>query len=165
MLMLNEIVIREIEAKDNAAIAKIIRNSLKEFNAAKTGTVYFDKTTDALFELFQSTQNSKYFIAELNEKVIGGAGIFPTKNLPSDTCELVKMYLAKDVRGLGLGRKMIDQCLQTAKQSGFAKVYLESMPELKNALIVYEKFGFKYLDKPLGNSGHCGCDLWMLKEI
>jgi len=75
------------------------------------------------------------------------------------------MYLAKQARGLGLGKLMISKCLHVAKEMGFTKVYLESMPELKQALNVYEKFGFKYLDKPLGNSGHCGCDLWMLKEI
>ncbi|MBS1627303.1 MAG: GNAT family N-acetyltransferase [Bacteroidetes bacterium] len=163
--MLHEIIIRAIEVKDNAAIAKIIRDALEEFKANKPGTVYFDKTTDNLFELFTSTHKSKYFIAVLNEKVIGGAGIFPTEGLPNETCELVKMYLAKEVRGLGLGRKMIEICLQSAKQNGYRKIYLESMPELKNALAVYEKFGFEYLSNPLGNSGHCGCDLWMLKEL
>jgi putative acetyltransferase len=39
------------------------------------------------------------------------------------------------------------------------------MPELKNALKVYEKLGFQYLDKPMGNSGHFGCDLWMIAPI
>ena len=45
------------------------------------------------------------------------------------------------------------------------KIYLETMPELKQALHVYEKFGFEYLNGPMGNSGHTGCSLWMLKEI
>jgi len=39
------------------------------------------------------------------------------------------------------------------------------MPELKNALKVYEKMGFRYLDKPMGNSGHFGCQLWMIAAI
>jgi putative acetyltransferase len=39
------------------------------------------------------------------------------------------------------------------------------MPELKKALSVYEKFGFKFLNGPMGNSGHTGCSLWMLKEL
>ena len=38
------------------------------------------------------------------------------------------------------------------------------MPELKQALSVYEKFGFEYLKGPMGNSGHTGCSLWMLKQ-
>ena len=162
---MDEIIIRDIQISDNAAIANIIRRSLEEFGANKPGTVYFDDTTDHLFELFQSTPKSRYFIAELNGDIIGGAGIYPTDNLPEGVCELVKMYLSKDARGKGLGRTMIDHCLQTAKQLGYKKVYLETMPELKNAVKVYEKFGFEYLKGPMGNSGHNGCDLWMLKEL
>ena len=45
------------------------------------------------------------------------------------------------------------------------KIYLETMPELKQALSVYEKFGFEYLKGPMGNSGHTGCSLWMLKKL
>ena len=162
---MQSVLIREIKLEDNVAIAKIIRNALEEFKANKPGTVYYDTTTDNLFQLFQSTIKSKYFIVEKNGEVVGGGGIYPTKGLDNNTCEFVKMYLAKQARGLGLGKMIIEKCLQTAKENGYKKVYLESMPELKNALIVYEKFGFKYLDKPLGNSGHCGCDLWMLKNI
>lgn len=163
--MLDKIIIREIQKKDNASIAKIIRNSLKEFGANKPGTVYYDDTTDHLFELFSCAPKSHYFIAELNDTIVGGGGIYPTENLPVDTCELVKMYLSKDVRGIGLGKIMIEKCLNKAKEKGFTKVYLETMPELKQALKVYEKFGFKYLQTALGNSGHTGCDLWMLKEL
>ncbi|MBS1642727.1 MAG: GNAT family N-acetyltransferase [Bacteroidetes bacterium] len=163
---MQSVIIREIKLEDNVAIAKIIRNALEEFKANKPGTVYYDATTDNLFQLFQSTIKSKYFIVEQqNGEVVGGGGIYPTKGLDNNTCEFVKMYLAKQARGLGLGKMIIEKCLQTAKENGYKKVYLESMPELKNALIVYEKLGFKYLDKPLGNSGHCGCDLWMLKNI
>jgi len=164
-MYMENVIVRNIEPKDNPVLANIIRKSLEEFNAAKYGTVYFDTATDHLFELFESTPKSKYFVAELNGTVIGGAGIFPTENLPEGYCELVKMYLSKDARGLGLGRMMIHKCLETAKEIGFTKVYLETMPELRKAVTVYEKFGFEYLKGPLGNSGHCGCDIWMEKEI
>lgn len=157
--------IRPIEPRDNAAMAAIIRRSLEEFGANKPGTVYYDDTTDHLFELFESTQNSAYFIAELDGRLLGGAGIFPTEALPEGTCELVKMYLSADARGMGLGRRMINLCLEKAKENGFRSVYLETKPELKKAVSVYEKFGFHYLDSPMGNSGHCGCDIWMLKEL
>ncbi len=163
--MNEDILIRTIQSKDNAAIAKIIRDSLAEFGANKPGTVYYDHTTDQLYELFTSTPGSIYFIAEHNGEVVGGGGIYPTDGLPSGTCELVKMYLKPDVRGLGLGGKMIERCLSSAKELGYSKVYLETMPELKKALSVYEKFGFEYLSAPMGNSGHTGCDLWMLKLL
>lgn len=156
--------IRNIVSKDNAAIAKIIRNSLEEFNAAKPGTVYFDKTTDHLSEVF-SVPRSAYFVIDNDGELAGGAGIFPTKELPSDTCELVKMYVAKKFRGKGYGQTLLDKCFEQAKKEGFKKMYIESMPELRNALGMYEKNGFEYISHSLGNSGHCGCDLWMIKEL
>lgn len=156
---------RPIEAADNEAIAFIIRTTLTEFGANKPGTVYFDATTDQLFELFQNTSLSAYYVAIQNNTVVGGGGIFPTEGLPPETCELVKMYLSKEVRGLGAGKRLIETCLSRARQSGYQQVYLETMPELKNALHVYQKLGFEYLTHPMGNTGHFGCELWMLKKL
>ena len=143
----------------------IIRTALTEFGANKPGTVFYDETTDHLFELFTKEPLSDYFIALKDGEIVGGAGIYPTDGLPKNTCELVKMYLSKASRGLGLGRKMIDHCLIVAKQKGFEQVYLETMPELKKAVAVYEQFGFDYLAGPMGNSGHNGCDIWMIKKV
>lgn len=156
--------IRPIESGDNEALAKVIRTALAEFGANKPGTVYFDPTTDALYELFQ-TPGSFYFVATQDEKVIGGSGIFPTENLPNGTCELVKLYVANEARGTGLGKQLMEKSMNWAKENGYTQVYLESMPELSKAVSIYEKVGFKSLDHPLGNSGHCGCDIWMLKAL
>jgi len=156
--------IRLIQSSDNVALAKIVRDTLTEFGANHPGTVYFDPTTDALYELFQE-KGAGYYVAVDGNKLVGGGGIYPTEGLPERTCELVKMYLLPEARGIGLGRSIIEKCLQFAKELGYTQVYLESMPELKQALKVYEKFGFDYLKGPLGNSGHTGCSLWMLKSL
>ena len=161
----DDIIIRAIEPRDNVAIANIIRRSLEEFGANHPGTVYYDDSTDHLFELFQSTPFSAYFIAEKDGQVLGGAGVFPTEGLPQGTCELVKMYLSPAARGLGLGRLMISRCMEVAVGKGFHSIYLETMPELKKAVSVYEKFGFEYLKAPMGNSGHTGCDIWMIRKL
>lgn len=161
---LNDINIRTIQPQDNAAIAKVIRAALEEFGAAKPGTVYFDASTDALYQLFQQ-EGSVYYIAEKENEILGGGGIYPTAGLPQGTCELVKMYLQPKGRGIGLGKKLIEQSLQFAHDYGYRQVYLETMPELKQALTTYAKFGFEYLNGPLGNSGHHGCELWMLKTL
>jgi len=156
--------IRTIRQEDNPALAFIVRNTLAEFGANHPGTVYYDPTTDDLFHLFQKDR-SIYYVAEINKEIVGGSGIYPSNGLPDDTCELVKMYLVPQARGLGLGRDLINRSLSFAKQAGYKKVYLETMPELKQALRVYEKFGFKYLNGPMGNTGHFGCDRWMLLEL
>ncbi|MEQ1676559.1 MAG: GNAT family N-acetyltransferase [Chitinophagaceae bacterium] len=157
-------IIRPILKADNPRIATIIRDTLTEFGANHPGTVYYDSTTDALFELFQK-EKAAYNIAELDGKVVGGGGIYPTDGLPADTCELVKMYLLPEARGTGLGRKLIERSIETAKANGFKKMYLETMPELNQALKVYARFGFEYLDAPMGNSGHTGCKLWMMRSL
>lgn len=162
---MDSVTIRTIQPGDNAAIANIIRTALTEFGANKPGTVFYDDTTDHLFELFASTPKSGYFIAEKDGVIVGGAGYFPTEGLPGTTCELVKMYLNASVRGMGLGRKMIDYVLAAAKEAGYEEVYLETMPELNKAVKVYEQFGFHYLQGPMGNSGHNGCDIWMLRKL
>ena len=156
--------IRNIKPDDNPFLAKIIRDTLTEFGANHPGTVYYDSSTDALYQLFQKSK-AVYFVAEMNGLLVGGGGIFPSEGLPKNTCELVKMYLLPQARGLGIGKRLIDKCLAAAKEEGFKNIYLETMPELKQALLVYEKFGFQYLDKPLGNSGHFGCNLWMSKKL
>ena len=156
--------IRTIQPADNPVLADIVRSTLAEFGADKPGTVYFDPTTDALYELFRKP-GSIYYVALENDAIVGGAGIFPSEGLPGDTCELVKMYLQPQVRGKGLGGQLIEKALRFAREAGYKKVYLESMPELKKALSVYEKFNFKYLDRPMGNTGHFGCGLWMVKVL
>jgi putative acetyltransferase len=161
---MEKIHIRLIEKNDNAALAKIIRQSLSEFGANKPGTVYFDKSTDHLYELFEAPK-ALYNILLINDEVVGGAGIFPTDGLEEDTCELVKMYLSKASRGKGLGKRLLLYCMNAAKENGFKKMYIETMPELTVAIPMYEKFGFNYLQKPMGNSGHTGCKIWMLKDL
>lgn len=163
-LLLTDIEIRPIVPSDDASIAKVIRDTLAEFGANHPGTVYFDPTTDHLSDLF-NVPGAMYNVAVLNNRIVGGGGIFPSNGLPPDTCELVKMYLLPEVRGIGLGKKLISECLRSAKEMGFQQVYLESMPELTKALKVYETFGFEYLEGPMGNTGHFGCERWMLKSI
>ena len=117
-----------------------------------------------VIETFQK-ERSIYNVAELNGVIAGGGGIYPTDDLPPGVCELVKMWLLPEARGLGLGRSLIEKCLEQAKDLGYKKIYLESMPELKQALKVYERSGFEYLEGPMGNSGHTGCERWMIKSL
>lgn len=161
---LNEVIIRRLEPKDNEGIAAIIRASLTEFGVNKPGTVFTDPTTDDLYTLF-GKEGSCYNIAEGSGRMLGGGGIFPSEGLPQDTCELVKMYLITAARGTGLGRKLIETCMDQARRFGYRRIYIETMPELEQAISTYRKFGFRDLPGPLGNTGHFGCDVWMIKEL
>ncbi|MEO6721622.1 MAG: GNAT family N-acetyltransferase, partial [Ferruginibacter sp.] len=103
---MENITIRPIEKRDNEILATIIRNALAEFKANKPGTVYYDETTDQLFEVFQSGKGL-YKVALYGDEVVGGAGIYHTNGLDDDTCELVKLYLAPEARGKGLAKILI----------------------------------------------------------
>lgn len=159
------IIIRPIEAADNKQIAAIIRKSLEEFGGNKPGTVYYDDSTDQLFETFHKENGAAYYIALLDGKVAGGAGIFPTSNLPAGIVELVKMYVSKEARQHGIGKLLMQKALDIAKQKGYTHAYIETMPELNIAIKFYEKIGFEYLPTSLGNSGHTYCTVWMIKKL
>ncbi len=159
-----EITLRKIEKKDNEVLAKIIRSCFHDFKVATQGTVYEDPTTDNLSELFKQN-NSALFVAEIGGEVGGCCGIFPTDGLPENCAELVKFYIDKKFRGKGLGKSLMEKSIDFAKDSGYESIYIESLPEFSTAVSIYEKQGFTYLEKPLGNSGHSGCNLWMIKHL
>ena len=156
--------IREIQQKDNTQIAKAIRNVLIEFGVPKVGTAYADKILDTLFETYTS-KKAIYYVIEKNGEIYGGAGIKQLDNYEGNICELQKMYFKNDARGIGLGSKMMDICLLKAKEFGFEKCYLETLPYMTDARKLYRKVGFKDLDAPMGNTGHFSCNLWMLKDL
>ncbi|MDC1162448.1 GNAT family N-acetyltransferase [Tenacibaculum sp.] len=160
----NDFIIREIKAEDNTQMAVVIRSVLIEFGAPKTGTAYEDTATDTMFETYQADK-MQYFVIEHKNTIVGGAGYAQLANYDGNVCELQKMYFLPTARGKGLGSKLIKKCLKDAKTVGFEQCYLETLPYMKAARALYKKNGFIYLDKPLGNTGHCSCDVWMLKEL
>ena len=157
-------IIREIEQQDNLAMATVIRNVFDELNVPKVGTAYEDKATDQLFENYQKPK-SVYFVVTYKKEIVGGAGIAQLDNYSGNVCELQKMYFAPITRGKGIGKLLIEKCLQSAKTFGFESCYLETMPYMDAAKALYRKNGFKDLEKPLGNTGHYSCPVWMLKKL
>ena len=156
--------IRPIQPADNPAIAAIIRNTLTEFGINRPGTAFYDAATDDMYNSFQ-LPGSRYHVGLIDGHIAGGGGIYPSAGLPEGVCELVKMYLKPDVRGVGLGKQLIEASLAFARQAGYRQVYIETMPELEKAVSIYERFGFHHLDHAMGNTGHYGCSIWLLKKL
>lgn len=159
-----DFIIREIKPTDNKELAIVIRTVILEMGAPKIGTAYEDKATDQMFETYNKV-NKAYFVVEYKNKVVGGAGIAKLDNCEDNICELQKMYFLPITRGLGLGSRLINKCLQEAKSFGFKACYLETLPYMKAATKLYAKNGFESLDKPMGNTGHYSCNVWMLKKL
>ncbi|TXE11966.1 GNAT family N-acetyltransferase [Seonamhaeicola algicola] len=158
------IVIREIKPDDNEPLEQLIRNCFHEFDIPLEGTAYTDPETSQMYQAYQNT-NDIYFVIENNGEVLGGAGIKPLPNSNTHICELQKMYFSPKIRGKGYGKKMFETCLKAAKNLGYKQCYIESAPQLKAAIHVYESFGFKHLQGALGNTGHYSCGIWMIKDL
>lgn len=163
-MTLNNFTIREIKPEDNPKIAAAIRSVLIEFGVPKVGTAYADKILDTLFEAY-NIEKAIYFVIEKNGKIFGGAGIKQLDNYKGSVCELQKMYFLPEARGIGMGSKMMNICLEKAKEFGFEHSYLETLPYMQDARKLYRKVGFKDLDAPMGDTGHYSCNLWMLKDL
>ncbi len=157
-------IIRLIEKGDNPIIAQAIRKVLVDLGVPKVGTAYADKALDCMFETYQKPRTA-YFVLERNGVLLGGSGIAPLDNYEGNVCELQKMYFLPEARGLGLGTQMMEFCVAKAQEFKFEKIYLETMEYMTPAQKLYKKVGFKYLDGPLGNTGHFSCPVQMLKEF
>jgi putative acetyltransferase len=157
-------ILREIEPKDNLKIATVIRNVFEELDAPKVGTAYADPHLNTLFEVYQD-ENEIYFVVEKDEIILGGCGIGKLIDAEIKICELQKMYLAKEARGKGIAKELMQKCLTFAKQAGYDKCYIETLPFMKDAQKLYVKSGFTYIDGPMGSTGHNACDVFMIKKI
>lgn len=72
-------------------------------------------------------------------RIIGAYGLYP---IGGGTCELRKMYMRRDSRGKGLGRRLLEDALTRARESGFRRITLETASVLKEAIGLYESYGF-----------------------
>ncbi|GGF32994.1 GNAT family N-acetyltransferase [Echinicola rosea] len=159
------VIYRTIKKEDNPAVKVLIQQVFIEFDAPREGTVFADPEMDDLFGLFERTRNASFWLAMLEDEVLGCCGIFPTVGLPKGCAELVKFYLSPKARGKGIGRTLMEKCTASAQALGYDSLYIESIPEFSNAVRLYEKQGFRRLEEPLGESGHFTCSIWMLKKL
>lgn len=161
---MNSFKIREIEPRDNSEIAAVIREVLVEMGVPKIGTAYEDKSLDDMHSTYQN-KNERYFVVEEDGKLIGGCGIAPLLQADESICELQKMYFLPVARGRGIGGEMMKKCLDFARAAGYKQCYLETLPYMEDARKLYARTGFRSLDKPMGDTGHYNCTMWMLLDL
>ncbi|MBX7152705.1 MarR family winged helix-turn-helix transcriptional regulator [bacterium] len=157
-------IIRPILRDDNPFMAKIIRQVMTEYGAVGKGYSIQDKEVDRMYESFANKQ-SAYFVITRHELITGGGGIAPLVGGAKNICELKKMYFMPELRGLGLGKKLLRLCLKTAKELGYKQCYLETLNRMTEANRLYQKFGFEPLQSPMGSTGHFKCDAWYIRNL
>lgn len=162
--METKLTLRTIEAADNPAMAQIIRTVMQEFAAVGEGYSINDPEVDMLFETYDRA-DSVFYVLLREGRVVGGGGIAPLVGGPEGVCELKKMYFLPEIRGLGWGKKMVLACLEAARDLGYRQCYLETIDRMTGANILYQKLGFKKLDRAMGNTGHSSCEAWYVKDL
>ena len=158
------IFMRRIQQQDNPEVAQLIRTVMTEYGTVGEGYSIMDKEVDEMFEHYNNDR-SAFWILETDEKVIGCGGIGPLKGGIENTCELKKMYFYAEARGKGWGRKMVQTCLDTAKELGYTICYLETVERMATANLLYQKMGFELLDEPMGCTGHSACETRYAKNL
>jgi ribosomal protein S18 acetylase RimI-like enzyme len=82
------------------------------------------------------------FLALDDDKVVGTAGLWKENE---KEYELVKMTVDPSYRGKGISKVLLDKCLEEAGNRKAEKIFLFSNSQLKTALQLYEKYGFRHV--------------------
>jgi len=154
----------EITPSQDKEICQIIKTVGEEHGAVGEGFGPSDPEVLCMSQHYKDETGSLYLVAMLKGKVVGGGGI-AAFNESDKICELRKLFLLPENRGLGIGKALTLQCLAYATSKGYQQCYLDTMSIMKPAISLYQQLGFDCLNEPLDGAVHDGCDVWMLKHL
>lgn len=159
--------IRKIRSADDAAMAAVIRRVMPEFGATGEGFAIVDPEVDGMTAAYSGLDRAYHVVVDAEGAIFGGAGFAPLvgSDPAEGTCELRKMYFLAEARGGGLGRRLLRQLLAEAREAGHRQMYIETLSGMDAATGLYRAEGFRDLEAPLGNTGHFGCNTWMIRDL
>lgn len=156
--------LRPIEQADEAAMAEVIRTVMPEYGASGAGFAINDPEVDHMWSAYAAPRHA-YFVLVKSGRVVGGGGVAPLEGGDEDVCELRKMYLLREARGLGFGQDILDLALDAARAARFRRCYLETLSGMTEAQRLYVRNGFHRIEGPMGRTGHFGCNTFFLREL
>lgn len=143
--------IREATAADADAIRAIVRETLAEFGfPVESGGI--DSDLADVPRSYQSLGGAFRVIEDGEGNVVGCGGLYP---VDEDAVELRKMYFRPEIRGQGLGRKLLDDLVAEARRRHYARIELETASNLTAAIALYQRAGFVETN---GTKHSCRCD-------
>jgi ribosomal protein S18 acetylase RimI-like enzyme len=90
--------------------------------------------------------------------LLGCAALRPMA--PPGCCEMKRLYVAPEARGLGLGKALVEAVLEAARQAGYGELRLDTLPEMTEAQALYARLGFvriePYYDTPIAGTVFMG---------
>ena len=143
--------IRSATNEDANAIREIVFVALEEYGLM-TEHEGVDADLDDIERNYISAGGLFDVVEDDDGNLIGTLGLYPKGN---GVCELRKMYLIPEVRGRGLGKRLMDRALDRARKLGFGRMELETASVLVEAIGLYKRYGFK----PINPENLCArCD-------
>ena len=85
---------------------------------------------------------------------LGGlpAGCVALRPLDGERCEMKRLYVRAAFRGAGLAGILVEHVIERASAQGYRQMYLDTMPKMRAARLMYDMLGFKacapYLAEP-----------------
>jgi len=144
-----DIEILRVNRPEDISAVKVIFVEYLNFVENYLGQSLSFQGTEKEFLDFPQTYDA-LFLAKIDLSPMAACGIKPFKD---NICELKRLYCRKDGRGFGLGLKLCQASLKTAKEIGYETIYLDTDHGLIHANAIYEKLGFrdieKYYDNPM----------------
>ena len=130
--------LRSVTPPDKEGILKLY-NSMSNEALRYSMTPY---TPERIQRWFNNLQNMIYIVAIGDSRIIGQASINLARHPRRKNVGELGIYLHQDYHNVGLGSVMMETLLKIAKIRGVHKINLEVVSENKNAIHLYEKYGF-----------------------
>jgi DNA-binding MarR family transcriptional regulator/predicted GNAT family acetyltransferase len=84
------------------------------------------------------------YMAEYKGKPVGCFGVMPCER-PEYEWEFVKFAVDPNIQGKGIGKRLIEACLERVQSLGAHKIFLETNTKCTAAVHLYEKYGFRHI--------------------
>ncbi len=73
-------------------------------------------------------------------------GCVALHKLEEGICEMKRLYIKPEFRGKGFGKLLVNAVIDEAKKIGYSKMRLDTVPQMKEAINLYWKIGFKEIE-------------------
>ena len=104
----------------------------------------FDAEMEAMPGKYAPPAGELLLARDSNGTPVGCVGLRPIA--PYGCCEMKRLYVPPEVRGFGLGEKLVDAVVKEAERIGYREMRLDTLPAMAGAIALYRKLGFEPIE-------------------